>query len=42
MPIGAAFALVEVAAQCEAGGVKAAMLFSRVNLSAWLTAPAAT
>ena len=42
MPIGAAFGFVEFAAQCEAGGVNAAMLEFSVNRSAWLIAPAAT
>ena len=42
MPIGAALALVEFAAQCEAGGTNAARLFCSVMRSACLISPAAT
>ena len=42
MPMGAAFALVELAAQWEAGGTNAARLFCSVNRKACLISPAAT
>src|SRR5450432_446280 len=42
IPIGAALALVELAAQCEAGGTNAARLFCKVNRNACLISPAAT
>src|SRR5580700_11758848 len=42
MPIGAAFAFEEFAAQCEAGGTKAARLDCSVKRNAWLICPAAT
>src|SRR3984893_4893750 len=42
MPIGAASAFEEFAAQCDAGGTNAARLDCRVNRRAWLMWPAAT
>src|SRR5271156_858555 len=42
IPIGAALAFVVVAAQCDAGGTKAARLFCNVKRSACLIAPLAT
>jgi len=42
MPMGAAFELLELAAQCEAGGINAARLFCRVKRSAREIFPAAT
>jgi hypothetical protein len=40
--MGGASGLVELAAQCEAGGMKAAPLACSVNRIAWLICPAAT
>lgn len=42
MPIGAAFALDEFAAQCVAGGTNSARLDCSVNRMAWFTVPLAT
>ena len=42
MPMGAAFALLEFAAQCDAGGTIVARLFCCVNRIACLICPAAT
>src|SRR5271156_3808233 len=42
IPMGAALAFDVVAAQCDAGGTKAARLFCSVNRSACLIAPLAT
>ena len=42
MPIGAALALVELAAQCDAGGTKAARLDCSVKRSACWIFPATT
>ena len=39
MPMGAASAFVEFAAQCEAGGTNAARLDCSVKRSAWLICP---
>jgi len=42
MPIGGALALLEVDAECEAGGVNPSLELGTVKRMAWLIAPAAT